>query len=109
LRQLAYESIAWQLCKVIKKLMLPIKLVGIDHSKGLEALKANLISALKSVGMKARITEVTDVDEIIGLDIYGIPALLIDGVVAFQKEVPSRDDICRVLESHLGSGTSEVA
>lgn len=89
--------------------MLVIKLVGIDHSRGLEALKANLLSALECVGMDARITEVTDVDEIIGLDIYGIPALLIDGDVAFQKEVPTREAICHLLESYQASSPADTA
>lgn len=87
--------------------MLPIKLVGIDHSRGLTALRTNLLSALDCVGVKARITEVTDVDEIIGLNIYGIPALLVGDEVVFQKEVPTQEAICRFLESYCGHSPAE--
>ena len=82
--------------------MLPIKLIGIDHSHGLESLRSNLIVALESLGLKANITEITDVDEIISLDIYGIPALMIDGQVLFQKEVPTTEAIYKALEAHIG-------
>lgn len=82
--------------------MLPIKLIGIDHSRGLETLRTNLMVALESLGLNARISEITDVDEIISLDIYGIPALMLDEKVLFQKEVPTSEDICKALEAHLG-------
>lgn len=77
--------------------MLPIILIGIDGSKGLKLLRKNLSGALRKLSIEVPIEEITDIDIIIEQDIYGIPALMFDGHVLFQKEIPSPKEIQKAL------------
>jgi nucleotide-binding universal stress UspA family protein len=73
-----------------------ILLLGIGAAKD-RALKANLMSAFDRLQINLPIEEVTDLDLLMAYGITGIPALIIDEKVVFQKIVPSVDDLVVVL------------
>jgi len=79
-----------------------IELLGIGSVR-CQQLKHNVNAALKLLKVDIPVKEVTDVDELMGYDIGGIPALLVDGRVLFQRVVPSVDDIVDVFKVLLQS------
>lgn len=73
-----------------------IELLGIGSAKN-RALKANLETALSEMGVSLPIEEVREVQQLLKYDIIGIPALVVDGKVIFQKVVPDVEDLKIVL------------
>lgn len=77
-----------------------IKLLGIGSAKD-RALKANLLAALDVLEVDVELLEVSNVNEILSYGISGIPALLLDDKIIFQKIVPSVEELCTVLNELL--------
>jgi hypothetical protein len=77
-----------------------IKLLGIGSAKD-RALKANLLAALGVLQADVELLEVSNVNEILSYGISGIPALLLDDKIIFQKIVPSVEELCTVLSELL--------
>lgn len=77
-----------------------IKLLGIGSAKD-RALKANLLAALEALDLDVALLEITNVNEILSYGISGIPALLLDDKIIFQKIVPSVEELCTVLNELL--------
>lgn len=77
-----------------------IKLLGIGSAKD-RALKANLLAALEVLELDVELLEVSNVNEILSYGISGIPALLLDDKIIFQKIVPSVEELCTVLSELL--------
>jgi len=73
-----------------------LELLGIGSAKN-RALRANLDEALSQLDMKVAIQEVSSIEELLQYDISGIPALVVNGRVVFQRVVPSVEDIKIVL------------
>jgi hypothetical protein len=74
-----------------------LELLGIGSSKD-RLLKANLLQALDELGLDHPIHEVKSIDKLMKYDITGIPALIINGKVVFQKIVPKVEDLKIVLK-----------
>lgn len=79
--------------------MLKIQLLGIGCRKS-RALRANLMSALQRVPFDAVVEEIKDVNEIIKYQIYSTPALVINGKVTYQGEVPGVAELQYLLENY---------
>lgn len=77
-----------------------IKLLGIGSAKD-RALKANLLAALEALDLDVALLEISNVNEILSYGISGIPALLLDDKIIFQKIVPSVEELCTVLNELL--------
>lgn len=77
--------------------MTRLELLGIGSAKN-RAFKANLQEALRQLNWEVPIEEVSDLDRLLRYDISGIPALVVDGKVVFQRVVPSVEDIKIVLQ-----------
>ncbi|AEE50548.1 thioredoxin family protein [Haliscomenobacter hydrossis] len=77
-----------------------ITLLGIGSAKD-QALKANLLAALEFLHMEVDVVEISNVNEILSYGISGIPALLLDEKVIFQKIVPSVEELCTALNELL--------
>lgn len=73
-----------------------LQLLGIGSAND-RALKRNLVDALSQMALDIPIEEVRDIDSLLEYGISGIPALLVNGQVVFQKVVPSVEDIRIVL------------
>ncbi len=72
--------------------LLKLELLGIGSAKH-RAFKANLDKALQGLGLTIPVVEVQDIDELLQYDIAAIPALLYNGHVLFQEEVPSVEEL----------------
>ncbi len=73
--------------------MTSIQILGVkDYQKTVE-LRENAEEALKSLKLDLPIKEVNDVEHFLNLKVSGIPALVVDGKVAFQKGIPSVEDL----------------
>ncbi|MDX2069573.1 MAG: thioredoxin family protein [Haliscomenobacter sp.] len=77
-----------------------IKLLGIGSAKD-RALKANLLATLEALDLEVELLEITNVNEILSYGISGIPAILLDDKIIFQKIVPSVEELCTVLNELL--------
>lgn len=77
-----------------------IKLLGIGSAKD-RALRANLVAALELLEVEVDLLEISNVEEILGYGIAGIPALLLSDKVIFQKNVPSVEELCTILDELL--------
>lgn len=79
--------------------MLKIQLLGIGCRKS-RALKANLMTALQRAPFDAVVEEIRDVNEIIKYQIYSTPALVINGKVTYQGEIPGVAELQYLLENY---------
>lgn len=83
-----------------------LQLLGIGSSDD-RALMQNVQQALQQLSINMTVEEIRDINAMIEYGISGIPALLVDNKVIFQKVVPSVEDIRIVLSVLLGK--SEMA
>ena len=86
--------------------MTTIQILGINGSEATSRLWANVIQALKEMGTMATVEHVTDVDMFIQYKINGIPALVLNGTVVLQKEVPGVEDL-KILLRIFAESTSK--
>lgn len=73
-----------------------LELLGIGSSKD-RLLKANLLQALHELRLDIPVSEVKSIDQLMKYDVTGIPALVVNGKVVFQKVVPKVEDLKIVL------------
>ncbi|MFM8361272.1 MAG: universal stress protein [Haliscomenobacter sp.] len=73
-----------------------LALLGIGSAKDRE-FKANLMEALRELGMDIPVQEIRDIDRLLAYGITGIPALIFNGQVVVQKVVPGTDDLRTIL------------
>jgi nucleotide-binding universal stress UspA family protein len=78
-----------------------LQLLGIGSSDD-RALLRNVQQALQQLSIYMAIEEIRDIDAMLEYGISGIPALLVNNKVIFQKVVPSVEDIRIVLSVLLG-------
>lgn len=90
------------------KINLPdsLQLLGIGSAND-RALKRNVQDALAQLSLDVPIQEVRDIERLLDYGISGIPALLVNGKVIFQKVVPSVEDIRIVLNVLLQAEVQE--
>ncbi len=62
-------------------------------------LAANTEAAAEALGVDYELVKVTDVNEIVGFGVMMTPALAVDGQVKIVGEVPSADEIARIIQS----------
>lgn len=81
--------------------MILIQILGIkDYSQTLR-LKKNTQDALKALHLSVEVEEVGEVEDLIHFKISGIPALIVNGRVAFQKVVPDVEDLIKLFQATL--------
>ncbi|MCB0652365.1 MAG: universal stress protein [Saprospiraceae bacterium] len=79
--------------------MISIEILGLRGYHETELLKANLIKALEHFEMDVQIAEVTDVDALVNTHVDGIPALVVNGEVLVQNEIPEVKDLELMLKN----------
>lgn len=80
---------------------LHLKILGIGCRKS-RALKANVKQALARLpGLEVELEEVTSVHDILEYQIAAAPALLINGIPAYEDKVPGVEDLIRILKPYL--------
>lgn len=73
--------------------MLAIQVLGVNGHKSTNSLTANILAAINELKLIAKVEEVSDIDHLIQYDISGVPAMVINGKLAFEKGVPEVDDL----------------
>jgi hypothetical protein len=76
-----------------------ISILGVKGSKTTESVKGNVQEAVIKLGIPATIEQVSELDVFLQHRISGIPAVLVDGRIVFERQVPAVEEIMRVLSS----------
>lgn len=74
-----------------------IKVLGMGCPKCFE-LERRVKNALERLKLEASVEKVSDLKQIMSFGVFSTPALVIDGKVVFQGQLPSVDDIIKWLE-----------
>lgn len=77
--------------------MVAIQILGISESQMTNHLKANVEEALHRLGWDHHLEEVGEIDRLMQYDIMGIPALVMNGHVLIQKEIPEVEQLMEML------------
>ena len=89
--------------------MTTIQILGVEGSTQTHQLRANLIEALASLGMKAVVENVSEMDRLMRYRINGIPAMVVDGTVVLQKIVPPAEDLKILLNAFVKKAFKQFA
>ncbi|MBK9016622.1 MAG: universal stress protein [Saprospiraceae bacterium] len=89
--------------------MTTIQILGVEGSTQTHQLRANLIEALASLGMKAVVENVSEMDRLMQYHITGIPAMAVDGTVVLQKIVPPTEDLKILLNAFVKKAFKQFA
>ncbi|MBI1226094.1 MAG: hypothetical protein GC192_12735 [Bacteroidetes bacterium] len=89
--------------------MTTLQVLGIDGSIQTRQLRANLVEALASLGMKAFVENVSGMEQLMKYRINGIPALVVDGTVVLQKIVPPTEDLKILLNAFAEGAFKQFA
>lgn len=81
--------------------MILIQILGIKDYRQTVNLKKNTQEALKALHLDVEVEEIWEVEDLIHFKISGIPALVVNGRVAFQKVVPDVDDLIKLFQATL--------
>ena len=73
--------------------MLAIQVLGVHGHKSTNSLMANTLKAINDLKLIAKVEEVSDIDHLIKYNISGVPAMVVNGELAFQKGVPEVADL----------------
>ena len=73
--------------------MIRIQVLGLGNSQH-RKLSHNLRSALESIGLRAKVEQVTEVEDILRYKVSSIPAILLDGQALFENgDMPSIEEL----------------
>ena len=61
-------------------------------------LEQNTVEAVNSIGIRAEIKKVTDIDTIFEKGVVMTPALVVDGIVKSSGKLLTPDQICELLK-----------
>jgi len=65
----------------------------------------NAFEAIKACGITGKVKVVRDIQTILKYGIKTTPALVINGVVMFAGNLPSQEEIIKLLQQHLSTFT----
>ena len=74
-----------------------IKVLGTGCAK-CKKLEANVQSAVKELGIDAKIEKVEDLQQIMAYGVMSTPALVVDEKIKFMGKVPTVEDIKKYLK-----------
>ena len=79
--------------RIKPNVMIRIQILGLGNSQH-RKLSDNLRSALESVGLRAKVEQVTEVDDILRYKVSSIPTILLNGQVLFENgHTPSVEEL----------------
>ena len=65
-----------------------------------QATEKNVLQALKELGKEAQVVKVKDVKQISARGVMMTPAVIVDGVKAFEGRIPSPEEVKRWIEEN---------
>jgi nucleotide-binding universal stress UspA family protein len=88
--------------------MISIEILGLRGYHETELLKANLFKALEHFEEETQIVEICDVDALVNTHVDGIPALVVNGEVLVQNEIPEVKDLELILKNVFNNEKSST-
>lgn len=79
--------------------MIKLQILGVNGHNSTNSLTHNTIDAIEQLGIIVKLEEVNDIDEFIKYDLEGIPALAINGQLAFQQMIPNVADLVETISA----------
>ena len=65
-----------------------------------QATEKNVLQALKEMGKEAQVVKVKDIKQISAQGVMMTPAVIVDGVKAFEGRIPSPEEIKKWIEEN---------
>lgn len=78
-----------------------VKIIG-EGCADCSRLYDNTAAALSELGIKAEITKVGDLIEIVKLGVMSAPSLMVDGKLLVAGKVATQKEIVKLLKKHTG-------
>jgi small redox-active disulfide protein 2 len=66
-----------------------------------QATEKNVLQALKEMGKEAQVVKVKDIKQISAQGVIMTPAVIVDGVKAFEGRIPSPEEIKKWIEEKV--------
>lgn len=66
-----------------------------------QATEKNVLQALKEMGKEAQVVKVKDIKQISAQGVMMTPAVIVDGVKAFEGRIPSPEEIKKWIEEKV--------
>lgn len=79
--------------------MIKLQILGVNGHPSTNSLRSNTLDAIQRLGIIAKLEEVSDIDQFLSYDLQGIPALAINGKLAFQQMIPEVDDLMQSINT----------
>ena len=73
--------------------MIKLQILGINGHSSTKSLTDNTLDAIQQLGIIVKLEEVNDIDQFLNYDLEGIPALTVNGQLAFQQIIPKVEDL----------------
>lgn len=77
-----------------------IRILGTGCAK-CKSLEANVVEAVKELGIKADVTKVTEIAKIMEYDVLMTPGLVVNGNVKAAGKIPGKEEIKKLILSEL--------
>ena len=88
--------------------MKKIQILGVGCPK-CKKLSENAVAAAEKLGIEYDLEKVTEIDRIMDFGVMMTPALVVDGKVVASGNIPSSDDIAKMLASDAASEPKQPA
>lgn len=83
--------------------MIKVQILGVNGHITTNSLADNLLNAVDQLGIIIKLDQVNDIDEFINYNLSGVPALTINGQLAFEQTVPAVNDLVDLLRGYAPS------
>lgn len=83
--------------------MIKVQILGINGHNSTNTLTNNILNAVDKLGIIIKLEEVNDIDEFINYNLSSVPALAINGQLAFEQTIPAVDDLINLLSGYVPS------
>ena len=74
-----------------------IQILGSGCAK-CKALEGRVNEAVEKAGLKASVEHVSDIDKIIAMGVFSVPAMVVDGKVVLSGSLPSVNELIAILK-----------
>jgi hypothetical protein len=81
--------------------MIKLQILGVNGHISTNSLMMNTLDAVKELDLIVKLEEINDIDQFIQYDLFGVPALTINGKLAFQQTIPEVDELVDILGSFI--------
>ena len=80
--------------------MIKVQILGLNGHTATNSLAQNIINAVERLGIIIKLEEVNDIDGFVNYDLSAVPALAINGQLAFEQNIPSVEDLMDLLSGY---------